>query len=95
MKMIPAMVPYLLQVGQWTYQEAQLFWKEASRVVDRVEMVPSGKRISTSLSAFQPARRETGHEKNGVSYRSGNDAFRKWMERQLFPHLGQLVDAYI
>jgi len=92
--MMPAMVPYLLHVGQATYHEAQLFWKEVTRVVDRVEMLPSGQRISTSMSAFQPGRRETVYERNGES-RAGNEAIRKMLERKLFPHLGQLVDAYI
>lgn len=93
--MIPAMVPYLLHVGPWAYQEAQQFWKEAVRAVDRVEMIPSGKRISTSMNSFQPARRDAGMEKTGPSPRHGNLLFRKAMERQLFPHLGRQVDAYV
>ena len=93
--MIPAMVPYLLHVGQWTSQEAQHFWRETMQVVHRVEMLPSGKRISTSLSAFQPWRREAGPEKSGLLHQPGNNVLRKLLERQLFPHLGQQVDTYV
>lgn len=92
---MPAMVPYLLQIGQATYQEAQLFWKELTRPVDRVEMLPPGRRISTFMNPFHPARREIPQERNGYYPRAGNDGIRKLLEKQLFPHLGQLVDAYV
>jgi len=95
MVMMPAMVPYLLHVGPWTYQEAQLLWKEAMRVVDRVEMVPAGRRVSTDFHPFHTTHRETGQDRAYGAHRPRNDVFRKWLERQLYPHLGQQVDAYV
>ncbi len=95
MRMLPPMVPYLLQMGHLTYQDVQLYWKEANKVVERVEMVSSGKGISSWLTHFYRLRHGNGTEKGYPGARQTDDVFRRVVERQLYPHLGQHVDGYI
>ncbi|OUM89317.1 MAG: hypothetical protein BAA01_03605 [Bacillus thermozeamaize] len=94
--MLPPMVPYLMQTGHLTYQDVQLYWREANKAVERVEMVPSGKGISSWLTQLYLLRRDTaGYEKGTAHARHPDDLFRRTVERQLYPHLGQHVDGYI